>query len=262
MSRMLVNFRRRLVQIMLKLEKLNKRFGEHHALVDITTAFPEHQTTVILGPSGSGKSTLLRSLNLLERPESGRYFFDDEVFDFAKGISVNDTLNIRKRTEMVFQGYNLFPHLTVLKNIMEGPIQVLRQPKPKVEKDAHALLAKVGLADKADVYPNQLSGGQAQRVAIARSLAMQPKYILLDEPTSALDPELELEVLKVLKQISTEKRSMIIVTHNMAFAREVADKIIFIEDGHILFDGSNERFFKTDNKRIADFISAMTFANI
>jgi amino acid ABC transporter ATP-binding protein, PAAT family (TC 3.A.1.3.-) len=145
---------------------------------------------------------------------------------------------------------------------MEGPIQVLRQPKTKVEKDAHALLAKVGLADKADVYPNQLSGGQAQRVAIARSLAMQPKYILLDEPTSALDPELELEVLKVLKQISTEKRSMIIVTHNMAFAREVADKIIFIEDGHILFDGSNERFFKTDNKRIADFISAMTFANI
>ncbi|KRL05463.1 amino acid ABC transporter ATP-binding protein [Liquorilactobacillus oeni] len=247
---------------MLKLEKLNKSFNGHRVLDSISTTFPEHETTVILGPSGSGKSTLLRSLNLLERPESGLYRFDDELFDFAKGFSTKEVLKIRRKTEMVFQDYNLFPHLTVLKNITEGPIQVLHEKSDPAKKRAQELLKKVGLGDKAAVYPNQLSGGQAQRVAIARSLAMKPEYVLLDEPTSALDPELELEVLKVLRQLAQEKQSLIIVTHNMAFAREVAERVLFIENGHVLFDGSNQDFFNTKNKRIVDFISAMTFENI
>jgi cystine transport system ATP-binding protein len=248
---------------MLKVEKLSKSFNGHQVLKDLTVDFPEHQTTVILGPSGSGKSTLLRSLNLLERPEAGKYYFDQQIFDFAKGISSKDTLAIRRQTEMVFQGYNLFPHLTVLKNIMEGPIQVLGSKKAAAEVLAQQLLAKVGLADKANAYPNQLSGGQAQRVAIARSLAMQPKYILLDEPTSALDPELELEVLKVLLQLSEEKKSLVIVTHNLAFASKAADKIVFIENGQVLFDDSKQAFFAAEQQpRIKDFISAMTFAKL
>ncbi|KRL42128.1 amino acid ABC transporter ATP-binding protein [Liquorilactobacillus nagelii] len=248
---------------MLKVEKLSKSFGGHQVLKDLTVDFPEHQTTVILGPSGSGKSTLLRSLNLLERPETGKYYFDQQSFDFARGINNKDTLAIRQQTEMVFQGYNLFPHLTVLKNIIEGPVQVLGIDKKTAEIQARQLLKKVGLADKADFYPSQLSGGQAQRVAIARSLAMQPKYILLDEPTSALDPELELEVLKVLLQLSAEKKSLVIVTHNLAFASKAADKIVFIENGQVLFDGSTQAFFAAEQQsRIKDFISAMTFAKL
>ncbi len=247
---------------MLKIENLTKTFGNQQALKGISTTFPEHQTTVIVGPSGSGKSTLLRSLNFLERPEAGKYHFDDLDIDLSKPVASQTILNIRRQTEMVFQGYNLFPHLSVVKNVMEGPVQVLHKDKASAHSEAVDLLSKVGLAEKADVYPSQLSGGQAQRVAIARSLAMHPKYIFLDEPTSALDPELELEVLKVLLQIAKEKQSMIIVTHNLAFARQVADKVIFVEDGRILFDGSTQAFFDTDNQRILDFISAMTFSDL
>lgn len=247
---------------MIKIEHVNKTYAEHHALADISTTFPEHQTTVILGPSGSGKSTLLRSLNLLERPESGTFTFDDLKLDYAQPISEATTLDVRRRTEMVFQNFNLFPHLTVLQNLTEGPVHVLHEAKAAAATKARDLLTKVGLADKADVYPHQLSGGQAQRVAIARSLAMQPEYIFLDEPTSALDPELELEVLKVLLQIAREQQSMIIVTHNMAFAQRVADKILFVENGHVLFDGATADFFGTDNARIKAFISAMTFSDI
>ncbi|CAH0416266.1 amino acid ABC transporter ATP-binding protein [Periweissella fabaria] len=247
---------------MLKLTNINKTFGQHQALKNINITFNEHETTVILGPSGSGKSTLLRSLNFLERPESGTYDFDGTVLDLSKHVSEKDIFRIRRETEMVFQNYNLFPHLTITKNITEGPVQVLKQPKASATENAHALLAKVGLAGHENKYPSQLSGGQAQRVAIARSLAMNPKYILLDEPTSALDPELELEVLKVLVTIAKEKRSMIIVTHNMAFAQKIADKIVFVENGEILFDGPKETFFHSDNQRINDFISAMTFTDI
>lgn len=247
---------------MLKLTNINKTFGQHQALKNINIAFNEHETTVILGPSGSGKSTLLRSLNFLERPESGTYDFDGTVLDLSKHVSEKDIFRIRRETEMVFQNYNLFPHLTITKNITEGPVQVLKQPKASATENAQALLAKVGLAGHENKYPSQLSGGQAQRVAIARSLAMNPKYILLDEPTSALDPELELEVLKVLVTIAKEKRSMIIVTHNMAFAQKIADKIVFVENGEILFDGPKENFFHSDNQRINDFISAMTFTDI
>ncbi|NXZ95771.1 amino acid ABC transporter ATP-binding protein [Lactobacillus salivarius] len=247
---------------MLRLENVNKTFGGNLALKDITTTFENNQTTVLVGPSGSGKSTMLRSLNLLEMPESGKYYFDDLELDFKKGISKKEILEVRRETEMVFQNYNLFPHLTVLKNIIEGPVHVLKEDKESATKRAYELLKKVGLADKADAYPQQLSGGQAQRVAIARSLAMNPRYILLDEPTSALDPELELEVLKVLSQLAKEKQSLIIVTHNLAFAQKVADKILFVEDGQILFQGPKDDFFNSDNQRIKNFLSAMTLSNL
>ena len=247
---------------MLRLENVNKTFGGNLALKDITTTFENNQTTVLVGPSGSGKSTMLRSLNLLEMPESGKYYFDDLKLDFNKGISKKEILEVRRDTEMVFQNYNLFPHLTVLKNIIEGPVHVLKEDKESATKRAYELLKKVGLADKADAYPQQLSGGQAQRVAIARSLAMNPRYILLDEPTSALDPELELEVLKVLLQLAKEKQSLIIVTHNLAFAQKVADKILFVEDGQILFQGPKDDFFNSDNQRIKNFLSAMTLSNL
>ncbi|MEY8661360.1 amino acid ABC transporter ATP-binding protein [Ligilactobacillus faecis] len=243
---------------MLRLENVTKTFGTQKALKDITTTFKDHETTVLVGPSGSGKSTLLRSLNLLERPESGLYDCDGIQLDFAKKITKKETLAVRQKTEMVFQDYNLFPHLTVLKNIMEGPVHVLKEDKKTAEKRALALLEKVGLKDKASAYPSQLSGGQAQRVAIARSLAMRPRYILLDEPTSALDPELELEVLKVLLELAKEKQSLIIVTHNLEFARHVADKILFIEAGKVFFEGKKDDFFNSDNQRIKDFINAMT----
>lgn len=247
---------------MIKLEHVNKTFGDHQALIDINTEFKEQQTTVIVGPSGSGKSTLLRSLNLLERPESGRYTFNDQLIDFTKPLSSKDILTLRRKTGMVFQGYNLFPHLTVVKNVMEGPVQVLKQTPAVAKKTALELLTKVGLADKAEAYPSQLSGGQQQRVAIARSLAMNPEYILLDEPTSALDPELEAGVLRVLLELAQEKDSMIIVTHNLEFARAVADKILFVEAGKILFDGTPAEFFKQPTQRIADFLAAMTFTTI
>ncbi|AIR11322.1 amino acid ABC transporter ATP-binding protein [Ligilactobacillus salivarius] len=247
---------------MLRLENVNKTFGGNLALKDITTTFENNQTTVLVGPSGSGKSTMLRSLNLLEMPESGKYYFDDLELDFKKGISKKEILEVRRETEMVFQNYNLFPHLTVLKNIIEGPVHVLKEDKESATKRAYELLKKVGLEDKADAYPQQLSGGQAQRVAIARSLAMNPRYILLDEPTSALDPELELEVLKVLLQLAKEKQSLIIVTHNLAFAQKVADKILFVEDGQILFQGPKDDFFNSDNQRIKNFLSAMTLSNL
>ena len=245
---------------MLRLENVNKTFGGNLALKDITTTFENNQTTVLVGPSGSGKSTMLRSLNLLEMPESGKYYFDDLELDFKKGISKKEILEVRRETEMVFQNYSLFPHLTVLKNIIE--VHVLKEDKESATKRAYELLKKVGLADKADAYPQQLSGGQAQRVAIARSLAMNPRYILLDEPTSALDPELELEVLKVLLQLAKEKQSLIIVTHNLAFAQKVADKILFVEDGQILFQGPKDDFFNSDNQRIKNFLSAMTLSNL
>lgn len=247
---------------MLRLENVNKTFGGNLTLKDITTTFENNQTTVLVGPSGSGKSTMLRSLNLLEMPESGKYYFDDLELDFKKGISKKEILEVRRETEMVFQNYNLFPHLTVLKNIIEGPVHVLKEDKESATKRAYELLKKVGLADKADAYPQQLSGGQAQRVAIAISLAMNPRYILLDEPTSALDPELELEVLKVLLQLAKEKQSLIIVTHNLAFAQKVADKILFVEDGQILFQGPKDDFFNSDNQRIKNFLSAMTLSNL
>ena len=247
---------------MINLKNVSKTFGKQHALDNISLQFPKNKTSVIVGPSGSGKSTLLRSLNLLETPETGEYDFNDESIDFSKKLSSKTILNIRRKTSMVFQSFNLFPHLTVLKNVMEGQVQVLNKSKEEAKDVAEKLLDKVGMLDKADSYPSQLSGGQAQRVAIARSLAMHPEYILLDEPTSALDPEIELEVLKVLLDLAKEKQSLVIVTHNLTFAQRVADKIVFIEDGKVGFDGNTKDFFESDDQRIKDFLAAMTLQNI
>lgn len=248
----------------MKIEKINKWFGDKHVLKDIDLEFPAGQTTVLVGPSGSGKSTILRSLNLLEQPNSGTYDFDELHLDFEINVSRKQKLALRQKTGMVFQNYNLFPHLTVLQNITEGPRQVLKLPKETAEQTAMELLAKVGLKDFANAYPAQLSGGQAQRVAIARALAMKPAYVLLDEPTSALDPELELEVLRVLLKLAQENQSLIIVTHNMVFARRVADKIVFVEDGTIKYDGDPAGFFAPNNpdERIRHFIAAMTMEEL
>lgn len=249
----------------MKLSHVNKSFGQTQVLKDINLEIPAGQVTVLVGPSGSGKSTLLRSLNLLEQPESGHYFFDDHLeIDFEKRVRPKDLLYLRQNTGMVFQDYNLFSHLSILANITEAPRYVLGQDKASAETKAKQLLAKVNLADKAHSFPNQLSGGQAQRVAIARVLAMDPKFILLDEPTSALDPELEVEVLKVLLQLAKEKQSLVIVTHNLAFAQAIADKIVFVEAGQILYDGPSDNFFaqSNDNPRIKRFISSMTFNNL
>lgn len=248
----------------MKLAKINKWFGEKHVLKDVSLEFPAGQTTVLVGPSGSGKSTILRSLNLLEQPDRGTYDFDELHLNFAKSVTRKQKLLLRQKTGMVFQDYNLFPHLTVLQNVTEGPIRVLKQSKEAANQEALEILSKVGLRDFADAYPTQLSGGQAQRVAIARALAMKPEYVLLDEPTSALDPELELEVLRVLLKLAQENQSLIIVTHNMVFARRVADKIVFVEDGTIKYDGDPAAFFATDNpdERIRHFIAAMTMEEL
>lgn len=244
---------------MIKLRNLIKKFGQNTVLNDLNLEFKDAQTTVILGSSGSGKSTLLRCINLLEIPDSGELELGDEKIKFGTKISAKDMLPFREKTGMVFQSFNLFPHLSALQNVTEGPTQVLKIPKEEANKEALSLLEKVGLKGKEHEYPSRLSGGQSQRVAIARALAMKPSFLLLDEPTSALDPELEAEVLKVISELSHEHKSLIIVTHNMAFARRVADRILFLEGGNIVFDGSSEEFFSSDLPRIKKFISAMDF---
>ncbi len=244
---------------MLKLEKIDKRYADHHALKDINVTFKPNETTVIVGPSGSGKSTLLRSLNLLEQADSGLYTIDERTIDFSQPITTETLLWTRRKTGMVFQQPRMFDHLTVLKNIIEAPIQVRKQKKPDAIKHALVLLDEVGLNDTANRYPYQLSGGQTQRVAIARALAMDPEYLLLDEPTSALDPELEAQVLHILNNFAKAGQTMIIVTHNMDFARAAADRMIFLEDGAIQFDGSPEDFFDHPTERIEHFLNAYKF---
>jgi len=245
--------------MMIELRNLTKKFGQNTVLNDLNLEFKDAQTTVILGSSGSGKSTLLRCINLLEIPDSGELELGDEKIKFGTKILAKDMLPFREKTGMVFQSFNLFPHLSALQNVTEGPIQVLKVPKEEADKEALSLLEKVGLKGKEHEYPSRLSGGQSQRVAIARALAMKPSFLLLDEPTSALDPELEAEVLKVISELSHEHKSLIIVTHNMAFARRVADRILFLEGGNIAFDGNSEEFFSSDLPRIKKFISAMDF---
>ncbi|MFF5993523.1 amino acid ABC transporter ATP-binding protein [Lysinibacillus sp. KU-BSD001] len=245
---------------MVQFSHMSKFFGEHEALKDINITFNKGETTVILGPSGSGKSTLLRCINLLETPERGTLQIDAIHIDLSKVISKKNRLAIRQSTAMVFQSFNLFPHMKVLENVIEGPITVLKKDKKLIIEKGKLLLSKVGLSHKMDSYPSQLSGGQQQRVAIARALAMEPTFLLFDEPTSALDPELEGEVLKVLKDLSEEGKSMIIVTHNLNFAKEVADRVLFLEDGQILFDGETKMFFDNkENNRIQSFIQSMQF---
>ena len=224
---------------MIKIQRLNKSFGELHVLKDIEMTVTESDVVCLIGASGSGKSTLLRCLNFLERKDSGSIIIEGNEVD-----PKNDNLNkIRERVGMVFQHFNLFPHKTVLENIIEAPIMVKGVNKEEAISKAKQLLEKVGLGDKADVYPSKLSGGQKQRVAIARALAMEPEIMLFDEPTSALDPELVGEVLTIMKNLAEEGMTMVIVTHEMEFAKEVADWIVYMHDGRIVERGHPDQIF-------------------
>jgi ABC-type polar amino acid transport system ATPase subunit len=224
--------------LMIDVRGLNKYFGDRHVLVNIDFPVKRGECVAIIGPSGSGKSTLIRCINYLETPTSGSISIDGKAL--STDLSAKELSQVRRELGMVFYNFNLFPHKSVLDNITLAPIRVRKIDQAQAEKTAHALLAKVGLGEKADAYPNQLSGGQKQRVAIARALAMNPKAMLFDEPTSALDPELVSEVLKVMRELAEEGRTMVVVTHEMGFARSVADWVVFIDHGRIVEQGDPE----------------------
>lgn len=237
---------------MIELTGVQKHFGDYHALRNINLTVPKGQVVVVLGPSGSGKSTLCRTINRLETIDEGTITIDGVPLpEEGKALA-----KLRADVGMVFQSFNLFPHLTIKDNVTLGPLKVRKQGKGDVEKRAIELLDRVGIANQADKYPAQLSGGQQQRVAIARALAMSPKVMLFDEPTSALDPEMVNEVLDVMANLANEGMTMLVVTHEMGFARRVADRIIFMADGSIIEDATPEEFFtnpKTD--RAKDFLA-------
>ncbi|AAM31637.1 amino acid ABC transporter ATP-binding protein [Methanosarcina mazei] len=237
---------------MIEVNNLHKSFGNLKVLKGISEKIRESEVVCVIGPSGSGKSTFLRCLNLLETPTSGEIWIDGvKITD--QGANIN---KIREEVGMVFQRFNLFPHMTALKNVALAPIKVRGLPEKEAYDRAYDLLKKVGLEDKADVYPGSLSGGQQQRVAIARALAMRPKVMLFDEPTSALDPEMVGEVLNVMKDLAKEGMTMIVVTHEMGFAREVGDRVLFMDDGIIVEKGTpQEIFFNAQNERTKSFLS-------
>jgi polar amino acid transport system ATP-binding protein len=239
---------------LITIDRVNKRFGTQHVLRDITTFFRAGEVAVILGASGSGKSTLLRMINHLEQQDSGTIVVDG--IEIRPGQTETRQLNeLRSEVGMVFQQFNLFPHLTVLDNVTLAPRRVRRTPRARAEAQARELLARVGLSEHEQKYPFALSGGQQQRVAIARALAMQPRVLLFDEPTSALDPEMVKEVLDVMKELARSGMTMIVVTHEMGFAREVGDRILFLENGRILQDAPPEEFFgRQQDPRICAFL--------
>ncbi|MDD2573860.1 MAG: amino acid ABC transporter ATP-binding protein [Bacillota bacterium] len=236
---------------MIQVKKLNKWFGKLHVLKDVDISVKEKEVVVIIGASGSGKSTLLRCINFLERAQKGQIFIEGkEVKPKGKDLHL-----IRQDVGMVFQHFNLFPHKTVLQNVIEGPTQVKKMPMSQAKELGHELLKKVGLEDKANSYPSMISGGQKQRVAIARALAMQPKVLLFDEPTSALDPELVGEVLVVMDDLAKEGMTMVVVTHEMWFAKEAADRVIYMDAGRIIEEGTPEKIFsKPENERTQAFL--------
>jgi L-cystine transport system ATP-binding protein len=243
---------------MIHINNLHKNFGQLEVLKGIDLTIPKGKTAVIIGPSGSGKTTLLRCLNLLEIPNQGSIVLGSQTlkFDQNNKLKAKELVSFRKSTGMVFQSYNLFPHLTALENVMEGQTTVLKRSKSEAETKARSLLDKVGLRDRAEMYPHQLSGGQQQRVGIARAMAMDPDVLLFDEPTSALDPELVGEVLKVMKDLSKENMTMVIVTHEMNFAKDVADQVIFMDQGVIVEKGTPEEVFnQTQNQRTLQFLN-------
>lgn len=245
---------------MIDIKNLHKSFGKNEILKGIDLKVNKGETVVIIGPSGSGKTTFLRCLNLLETPDNGVIKIGTSTLDFDSITKPNQNsiLALRKQTGMVFQGFQLFPHKSVIENIMEGQVIVLKRSKSESLKKGLSLLEKVGLLDKKDAFPHELSGGQQQRVAIARAMAMDPKVLLFDEPTSALDPELAAEVLKVMKSLAQEGMTMVVVTHKMSFARDVATKVIFMDDGLILQNGTPIEVLKnTDNLRIKQFLSML-----
>lgn len=217
---------------------LHKRFGSVEVLKGIDLEIPRGQVVALIGPSGSGKTTVLRCLNGLEVPDSGTVRFDGgDAVDFGAKPPRSAVSGLREHSAMVFQHYNLFPHRTVLENVIEGPVRVQRRPKAEATADAMALLSRVGLEDKADAYPNELSGGQQQRVGIVRALALKPRLLLFDEPTSALDPELVGEVLEAIRELASEGWTMLLVTHELRFARDVADQVIFMDGGVVVESG-------------------------
>ncbi|MCI7301052.1 amino acid ABC transporter ATP-binding protein [Ihubacter massiliensis] len=237
---------------MIEVKNLTKSFGDLKVLQGITETITEREVVCVIGPSGSGKSTFLRCLNLLEEPTSGEVFLDGQQVNSPEA-NIDE---IRTKLGMVFQSFNLFPHMTVMDNIMLAPIQVKKMAKEEAEKKAKELLKTVGLEDKADSYPSSLSGGQQQRVAIARALAMDPEVMLFDEPTSALDPEMVGEVLAVMKDLANQGMTMVIVTHEMGFAREVADRVFFMDQGIIMEQGTPDQLFlEPKNERTQNFLS-------
>ncbi|MBS4196874.1 amino acid ABC transporter ATP-binding protein [Lederbergia citri] len=237
---------------MITVNNLHKYFDDLEVLKGINAEVEENEVVCVIGPSGSGKSTFLRCLNLLEDITSGKIIIDGENLT-GDNVDIN---RLRSQVGMVFQHFNLFPHMTVLENITLGPIKVKGMSSKEAKREALPLLEKVGLADKADDYPLSLSGGQKQRVAIARSLAMNPKVMLFDEPTSALDPELVGDVLQVMKELAGEGMTMVVVTHEMGFAREVADRVIFMDEGIVMEEGDPEQIFdRPENPRTQEFLS-------
>ncbi|WP_019415384.1 amino acid ABC transporter ATP-binding protein [Paenisporosarcina sp. TG20] len=241
---------------MISVNGLHKQFGNLEVLKGIDVKVNKGQVIVVIGPSGSGKTTLLRCLNILEMPTSGSITIDDETGDFSKPVGKRKIDLLRRKSAMVFQHYNLFPHMTALQNVMEGPVIVKKLPKAEARKKAEQLLNKVGLGDKLDFYPHQLSGGQQQRVGIARALALEPKVMLFDEPTSALDPELVGEVLQVMKDLAGEGITMVVVTHEMRFANDVADEVIFMDEGKILERSKpSEMFTHPKEERTKQFLN-------
>ncbi|PGZ87190.1 MULTISPECIES: amino acid ABC transporter ATP-binding protein [unclassified Bacillus (in: firmicutes)] len=222
---------------MIKLENIKKSFGELEVLKDVSLNVEKGTVTAIIGPSGSGKTTFLRCINILEQPTDGKITIDEQTIDFSNKVSKKEIISLRSKTGMVFQQHHLFPHLTALENVMEGLVTVQKVKKDVAKKKAIDILTKVGLEEKINLLPHQLSGGQQQRVGIARALALEPTVILFDEPTSALDPELVQEVLKVMKELAEEGMTMIVVTHEMKFARDVADEVIFMDGGYIVEQG-------------------------
>lgn len=239
-------------EVLIKVENLHKVFGKLHALNGVSEEIRKGEVVVVVGPSGSGKSTFLRSLNLLEVPSEGHVYFE--------GVDITDKhVDIdkhRQKMGMVFQHFNLFPHKTIMQNITLAPIKLLGKSKEEAEKQAMELLEMVGLEEKANSYPSQLSGGQKQRIAIVRSLAMNPDVMLFDEPTSALDPEMVGEVLELMKQLAKEGMTMVVVTHEMGFAREVASRVIFMDEGQIKEQAAPEEFFgHPKDPRLQEFLS-------
>lgn len=237
---------------MIYVKDLKKSFGKHEVLKGIDENIRKGEVVVVIGPSGSGKSTFLRCLNLLEKPTSGEIIFEgNNIMD--KKVNIN---KIREKMGMVFQQFNLFPHKTVMENIIMAPVKVKGWKEDEPIKKGEELLEKVGLLDKKDSYPNSLSGGQKQRIAIARALAMEPNMMLFDEPTSALDPEMVGEVLNVMKSLANDGMTMVIVTHEMGFAKEVGDRVLFIDEGKVLESGTPEEIFNNPkNQRTKDFLS-------
>ena len=237
---------------LIRVEDLHKSFGELQVLKGINQEIRKGEVVVIVGPSGSGKSTFLRCLNLLETPTSGKIFFEGQDLTDKK-VNIN---RHRQEMGMVFQHFHLFPQMTILKNMTLAPVKLLKKSKKEAEETAMNLLERVGLADRANAYPSQLSGGQKQRIAIVRALAMNPKVMLFDEPTSALDPEMVGEVLEVMKELARSGMTMAVVTHEMGFAKEVGDRVIFMDEGIIMEENTPDEFFSNpQNKRTQDFLS-------